>query len=52
MGPAVAYTRIRALSLPAFIGQITMQGILMGLSKDAVTPLFAVLISGLVNTIG
>lgn len=52
VGPAVAYIRIRALSLPAFIGQITMQGTLMGLSKDAVTPLFAVLISGLVNTIG
>ena len=46
------YTRIRALSVPAFIAQITMQGVLMGLSKDAVTPLIAVLISGLANVAG
>jgi Na+-driven multidrug efflux pump len=50
--PAVLYTRIRALSVPAFIMQITLQGILMGLSKDSVTPLLAVIISGLVNTLG
>ena len=52
LGPAVLYTRIRAISVPAFIMQITMQGILMGLSKDSVNPLIAVLISGLINTLG
>ncbi|QDZ18317.1 hypothetical protein A3770_01p08350 [Chloropicon primus] len=50
--PAALYTRIRAIAVPAFIAQITMQGILMGLSKDSVTPLLAVLISGMVNTVG
>ena len=52
IAPAALYTRVRALSVPAFIAQITAQGILMGLSRDSVSPLLAVLLGGALNTAG